>query len=175
MRLGVTGFISVLLSLLLSPAAAIYADEAYQVDFHHVLLGRPQPRNTFLHRPSTSSKASLLYTLSERSVLGAINPKDGSIIWRQQLDNGNGLLRASNGDNVLVSAVNGSLQAWDAAEGRILWEWKSSEEIKALEVLTSDGAGRSVYTVSQGSGAKAVVRKISGDSGAVIWEHEDDR
>ncbi|KAL8703661.1 MAG: hypothetical protein Q9201_003145 [Fulgogasparrea decipioides] len=174
MRPGVTGSILLLVYCLSYPVSAVYADEAYQVDFHHILLGRPQPQTTFLHRPSTSSKASLLYTLSERSVLGAVNPKDGSVIWRQQLDNGCGLLKAFEGDHVLVSAVNGTVQAWDAAEGRLLWDWRGSEEVKALEVSKNDGAGRSIFFITQGPGTKAVIRKVSGDSGAVVWEHVDE-
>ena len=175
MRLGAIDLTLVLLGCFLWSVEAVYADEAYDVDFHHLLLGRPQPRNTFLYRPSVASKASLLYTLSEESVLGAIKPKDGSVVWRQQLKSGNGLLRASDGDNVLLTAVNGSVQAWDAAEGRQLWRLTLNEDIKALEVSRGPGVGRNVYTVSQRGEAKSVVRKISGDSGDVQWEHGDDK
>ncbi|KAL8690116.1 MAG: hypothetical protein Q9218_004365 [Villophora microphyllina] len=174
MRFSVTCLASIVLGLLPCLVSAIYADEAYQVDFHHVLLGRPPPRNTFLHRPSASSKASLLYTLSDRSVLGAVNPKDGSVIWRQQLNHGNGLLKASKGDSILISAVNGTVQAWDSAEGRLMWDWRGSEEIKTLEVVKSHGGGRTIYIVTKGQSTKAVVRMLSGDSGAVVWEYEDE-
>lgn len=175
MRFGVACLASVSLSFLPYLASAIYADEAYQVDFHHVLLGRPQPHSTFLHRPSPSSKASLLYTLSDRSVIGAINPKDGSVIWRQQLNHGNGLLKASDGDSLLFSAIHGIVQAWDAAEGRLLWDWSISEEIMAIEIVKSHGVGRMVYVVTKGPSTKAVVRLLTGDSGAVVWEYEDER
>ncbi|KAL8805000.1 MAG: hypothetical protein Q9182_002202 [Xanthomendoza sp. 2 TL-2023] len=174
MHLGAINFVSLLLFLRFCPADAIYADEAYQVDFHHVLLGLPQPETTFLHRPAPASKASLLYTLSERSVLGAINPKDGSVVWRQQLGNGSGRLKASEGGTTVVTAVNGTVQAWDAAEGRLVWGWRGSEEIKALEVLKSENAAQAVYIITQNTGSKATIRKLSEDSGAVLWEHEDE-
>ncbi|KAL8786695.1 MAG: hypothetical protein Q9213_002630 [Squamulea squamosa] len=173
MRCSATAVVSLLLLFLLSPIDAIYADEAYQVDFHHVLLGTPRAKTTFLDRPSPASKASLLYTLSERSVLGAINPKDGSVIWRQQLGNASGLLKAPCGGNTLISAVNGTVQAWDAAEGRLVWDWTGSEHIKALEVVRSGDAGQGVYIVTQTSGNKANIRKLSEQSGTLLWEHED--
>lgn len=176
MRFGVACLASIFLGFLSCPASAIYADEAYHVDFHHVLLGHPQPRSTFLHRPSASSKASLLYTLSDRSVIGAINPKDGSVVWRQQLNSGNGLLKALDGDSILISAVNGTVQAWDAVEGRLLWDWSISEQIKALEVVKTHDPGRTVFVVTKEErSTKAVVRMLAGDSGAVVWEYEDER
>ncbi|KAI4099535.1 MAG: hypothetical protein L6R37_005926 [Teloschistes peruensis] len=175
MRFGVTCLTSIFLGFLWCPASAIYADEAYHVDFHHVLLGHPQPRSTFLHRPSASSKASLLYTFSDRSVIGAINPKDGSVVWRQQLNPGNGLLKALDGDSILISAVNGAVQAWDAAEGRLLWDWSISGQIKALEVVKSHDLGRTVFlAIKEERSTKAVICMLAGDSGAVVWEYEDE-
>ncbi|KAL9000927.1 MAG: hypothetical protein Q9188_005573 [Gyalolechia gomerana] len=181
MRLGAANPIFLLCSLYLRSIDAIFADDAYQVDFHHVLLGAPQPRNTFLYRPSVSSKASLLYTLSDRSVLGAVNPKDGSVVWRQQLSdgngdgNGNGLLQPSSRGNLVISAVNGTVQAWDAAEGRLVWDWIGHEEIKALVVSQIDVDGHDVYVITQNNGSKAHVRKLAQHSGALIWEYQDER
>ncbi|KAL8767789.1 MAG: hypothetical protein Q9209_005783 [Squamulea sp. 1 TL-2023] len=173
MRCSAIDVVSLLLLFLLRPIDAIYADEAYQVDFHHVLLGTPRAETTFLDRPSPASKASLLYTLSERSVLGAVNPKDGSVVWRQQLGNATGLLRPPSGGSTLISAVNGNVQAWDAAEGRLLWNWAGSEDIKALEVVRSGDAGQGVYIVTQTSGHRTIIRKLSEESGSILWEHED--
>ncbi|KAL8962986.1 MAG: hypothetical protein Q9193_000688 [Seirophora villosa] len=162
------------LCLLPHPLTATFADDAYHVDFHHVLLGAPQPRATFLHRPSAATKASLLYTLSNRSVLGAVNPRDGLVVWRQQLGNGNGLLKPVFGDNIIVSAINRTVQAWDAVEGRLVWDWTSHEEIKTLEVSQSDGGGRGVYILTQGARSGASVRKLSAHSGALVWEFHDE-
>ncbi|KAL8850648.1 MAG: hypothetical protein Q9221_004434 [Calogaya cf. arnoldii] len=173
MRWSAIEVVSLLLLFFSCPIQAIYADEAYQVDFHHVLLGIPRAETTFLDRPSAASKASLLYTLSEKSVLGAINPKDGSVVWRQPLGNGSGLLKAPGGGNTVISAINGTVQAWDAAEGRLVWDWSGSGDIKALEVVRGGGAGQGVYIVTQTVGSKAIVMKLSEDSGVLLWEHED--
>lgn len=177
MRLGATTLVFLLSFILTRPIEAIFADEAYQVDFHHVLLGAPRPRTTFLHRPYNTSKASLLYTLSDRSVLGAVNPKDGSVAWRQELSNGNGngLLKAFSRENLVISAVNGTVQAWDAAEGRLVWDRRVLDDIKALEASQTVADGYGVYVLTQGNGGKAHIRKLSEDSGALIWEYQDER
>ncbi|KAL8751505.1 MAG: hypothetical protein Q9184_006048, partial [Pyrenodesmia sp. 2 TL-2023] len=148
------------LFLLLSPIQAIFADEAYTVDFHHVLLGAPQPGKTFLHRPSVTSKASLLYTLSDRSVLGAVNPRDGSVLWRQQLRAGNGFLKPAFREDSIITAINGTVQAWDAAEGRLVWDWTTAEDIKALEVSQSDAGSHGVYILTQTTENEAIIRKF---------------
>ncbi|KAI4275431.1 MAG: hypothetical protein LQ337_003230 [Flavoplaca oasis] len=174
MRWTATNVVGLALFTLLCPISAIYADEAYQVDFHHVLLGVPQVETTFFDRPSATSKAALLYTLSQSCILGAINPKDGSVVWRQQLANGSGLLKAPAGGDTIISAVNGTIQAWDAAEGRLVWGWRGSGEIKALEVVRDGITGRGIYIVTQAVGTRAVIRKLSEGTGALLWEYEDE-
>ena len=175
MRWTATHVVGLALFTLLCPISAIYADEAYQVDFHHVLLGVPQVETTFLDRPSATSKAALLYTLSQSSILGAINPKDGSVVWRQQLANGSGLVKAPAGGDTIISAVNGTVQAWDAAEGRLVWGWTGSEEIKALEVVRDGITGQGIYMVTQAVGTRVIIRKLSESTGALLWEYEDER
>lgn len=157
---------------------AIFADEAYQTDYHHALLGFPQAHTTFFHRSSFASKASLLYTLSERSVLGAINPKDGAVVWRQRLtdktlnDTGLGLLKAGEGGDTIVSSVHGKVQSWDTTDGRLVWEWRSDGNIRSLEITEGD---RDVLIVSGGDNSKSVVRKLAANTGELLWEHNGDR
>jgi ER membrane protein complex subunit 1 len=143
-----------LLTLALSlsfPVYAIIADEAYHIDYHLALLGIPQSGNTFFHQPSASSSASLLFTISEKGVLGAVNPKDGSLVWRQSLVDSlpapsldtqevkklpeeeqlkalkhnspakAGLL-AENGSGFVVSYYGPTLSAWDAMTGKLVWQ-----------------------------------------------------
>ncbi|KAL9594189.1 MAG: hypothetical protein Q9219_007175, partial [cf. Caloplaca sp. 3 TL-2023] len=174
MRFDVTKW-NLLLCLLVSHLIeATFIDEAYLVDFHHALLGAPQPQTTFLHCPSVTSRASLLYTLSTRSVLGAINPKDGSILWRQQLEDGNGLVKPSSKGNLIISAVNGTVQAWDAADGKFVWDWRNPDEIKALEISPSNIDDHGVYVLTQGHGGNAYIRKFTEDMGTLEWEYQDD-
>ncbi len=158
---------------------AIFADEAYQTDSHHALLGLPQAHTTFFHRPSAASKASLLYTLSERLVLGAINPKDGAVIWRQRLADSaqnhktSGLLKAGEGGDTLISAVNGKVQAWDATDGRLVWEWDGGNGTKVVDVTPSAEGGKYVLVLSEGESSSFVVRSLAADIGEVFWESGD--
>jgi len=178
MRLGAPLLWTIL--LLVSPLSIIatYADEAYTNDFHHALLGTPQSHTTFFHRPSAASKASLLYTLSEKLVLGAINPKDGSVVWRQRLSarnssTGGGYLNAGEAGTV-IGAVHGEVQAWDAADGRLAWGWQGTGSVKGLEVLRGD-AQSGVLVFSEEENSRTVVRKLAADSGKVEWEHTEVR
>ena len=160
---------------------AIFADEAYQTDSHHALLGLPQAHTTFFHRPSAESKASLLYTLSEKLVLGAINPKDGAVIWRQRLADPAqncttpGLLRAGEGGDTLISAVDGKVQAWDATDGRLAWEWDNGASTKVVDITPSADGGICVLIQSEGEGSSFAVRKLAADTGNSIWESGDGR
>ena len=178
MRLGAPLLGTIFLLVLPLPTIATYADEAYTNDFHHALLGTPQSQTTFFHRPSAASKASLLYTLSEKLVLGAINPKDCSVVWRQRLSArngspGGGYLKAGEAGTV-IGAVNGEVQAWDAADGRLAWGWQGAGSVKGLEVL--EGGGQSgVLVFSEEEISRTVVRKLAADSGKVEWEHTEVR
>ena len=157
---------------------AIHADEAYKTDFHHPLLGFPQSHTTFFHRPSAASKASLLYTLSQKHILGAVNPKDGSIVWRQQLAAGNttqgSYLRAEEGGGAIASAYNGEVQAWNAADGRLDWSWTGAGSVKGVELFSRKGY-TDVLVLSEEGGTRSVTRKLASGSGDVVWEHKEER
>lgn len=172
------------------PSLAIFADEAYHIDFHHALLGIPSARTTFFHRPSPSSNAaSLLYTLSEKLVLGAVNPKDGSIVWRQNLtrwsstshggEGVEGFLRAGDGDDTVVSAAGGDVFSWGALDGKLSWESRFSDgsvkdlELAELEDASANGAARD--TIVLFGDKTGTVRRLDGASGNVKWEYKDDR
>ena len=162
-----------------SLSLAIFADEAYRTDYHHPLLGHPEAHNTFFHRPSAASKASLLYTLSERLVLGAINPKNGSVIWRQQLQDqacnltAPRFLKAAEGGSTVVSAASGKVQAWDATDGRLAWEWGYSDRINGLEITAVANGERDVLVLSEHGGSSSVVRRLAAETGKIRWESTD--
>ncbi|MCJ1473890.1 hypothetical protein MMC13_002545 [Lambiella insularis] len=160
-------------------ALAVFADEAYRIDYQHALLGVPQKDTTFFHQPSATSKASLLYTLSDKLVLGAVNPKDGAIVWRQWLkeskteENDTGYLKAVDGEDVVVSAVGHNVNAWDAADGRLVWQWVGRGPVRDLEVLGIEGVKGDVLVATEEEG-KGVVTRLSGSSGEVVWEYSDE-
>ena len=179
MRLDARSVFTVILFQLIRVAFAVYLDEAYQLDYHHALVGIPQAHTTFFHRPSANSKASLLYTLSESGIVGAVNPKDGIILWRQPLGTegrnyrGEGFLKTGEGLNSVFSAVNGTLQAWDAVDGRLGWEWQGRGKVKALEVSIRNGDETEILVLSQEEGSHGVVRCLVAETGVTKWEFKD--
>ncbi|KAH8423543.1 uncharacterized protein LDX57_001303 [Aspergillus melleus] len=166
---------------------AIYPDEVNHIDFHHALLGAPSSQSTFFLKPSTSSNASLLYTLSEKSLLGAVNPRDGSVVWRQNVSRASGpadhgaapILRASDGSNALVSAVGDYLSSWSALDGKLIWENSFDHEpladLELLELQDASAAESAAKdTIALFAGKSGVVRRLDGDSGEVKWEYKDE-
>jgi ER membrane protein complex subunit 1 len=170
---------------------AIFADDAYHIDYHQALLGVPESRNTLFHQPQASSSASLLYTISNKAVLGAVNPKDGSLVWRHALAgepiaNGtNSRLAAAQGDGKVISSFGRHVSAWDALDGKLVWTeaFPSTSHILGLETVPSLG-GQSKASVADvialaghqsATGSSTTIRRLAGDDGSLQWEYSDDR
>ncbi|KAK3186753.1 hypothetical protein K4F52_004499 [Lecanicillium sp. MT-2017a] len=170
-------FQSLLLLGLSSLVAAIYKDEVGHVDFHHSLVGIPQRETTFFHRPRTDDKASLLYTLSDLGVVGAVNPTSGELVWRQQVSqnvtNGAGFLRAPEGENWVAAASGRSVQAWNAMTGRNVWQVEFDGEVKDLEILELTESSRKDVLVLFDEDGTTVLRRLHGGLGNVIWEFRE--
>jgi len=178
---------ALLFAACLSPAAAIYADEVNHVDFHHALLGTPSPDSTFFLKPSSASNASLLYTLSDKLLVGAVNPRDGALVWRQNLSRsadsparGAGVLRGLDGNDALVGAAGSYISSWSAQDGKLGWEKRFSEgvvadlELLQLEDATATSGVRDTIVVV-GSEGTGLVRRLDGSTGKTLWEYKDAR
>src|ERR1700753_1416982 len=131
---------------LLQTALAVFQDEAGEVDYHHALLGLPQLDTTFFHQPQPSSKASLVYTLSELHILGAINPKDGALVWRQSLQpgpNSNASFLFPTEAQSIVSGIDGQIASWSAVDGKQAWNVQKDlpgtlVHLNSLEIADSE-------------------------------------
>ena len=124
-------------SLIPACAFAVFADEAYQTDYHHALLGIPREASTFVHQPVAASKASLIYTLTEKGLVAAVNPKDGSILWRQQLPGANSTSQAvlkAGRENVVASASTSQVASWQASDGRLIWSHDYGHDVAVKDV-----------------------------------------
>lgn len=114
-------------------------------------------------------------------MLGAINPKDGAVIWRQRLADPTqnyttpGLLRAGEGGDTLISAVGTKVQAWDATDGRLVWEWDGGDGTKVIDIRPSAEGGKYVLVLSEGEGSSFAVLKLAADTGEVFWQSGDSR
>lgn len=173
-------------ALCISSVLAVFRDDAYKVDFHYTVLGIPNENTTFFHRPSSSSRTAILYTLSEKSVLGAVNPGNGSIIWRQHLapsavnHTTRGFLQAAGNAELVVSGVGSSVRAWDAWSGRLSWECTVHDDrpIIDLETLEQESGEQTVSSkdvLTLRGGNSPTLQRINGDTGDVRWEFTDNR
>lgn len=170
-------FNSFLLLGLSSLAVAVFKDEVGDVDFHHALFGVPQTETTFFHRPRKDDKASLLYTLGDVGVFGAVNPSNGAVVWRHQISsnitNGGGHLRAPEDEDWVAAAYGQSVQAWSAMTGRNVWHAKFPGEVKDLEIMEmTETSRKDVLALFHEDGA-TVLRRLHGMLGTVVWEFRE--
>jgi ER membrane protein complex subunit 1 len=175
-------YAQVLLTLLLvQQVSAVFQDEAFHVDYQYALLGSPKPDSSFFHRPQASSSASLLYTLSEKLVLGAVNPKDGSIVWRHDLSKSApskispGFLRAKSGENTVVSGIGHHVSAWDALDGKLIWDTQFGDDEVITDLEIVDGGSDVPAVAVLLSGARGAVKTLDLKSGEVNGQYTDDR
>jgi outer membrane protein assembly factor BamB len=170
------------LAACLAPAAAIFEDDAYHIDFHHALVGIPKHDSTFFQKPYAGSKASLLYTLSQNHTLGAINPKDGALVWRQAPPPDcptKGTLRAGEDQDTVISAIGDRVTAWSASDGRVVWENRAHgaivEDLEILEQedgITNTEAKDAIVLLG---GASSSVQRLDGKTGRAKWTFQDTR
>ncbi|KAL2019594.1 hypothetical protein VTK56DRAFT_9491 [Thermocarpiscus australiensis] len=182
-----------------APVRAVFRDEVGHVDYHHALVGLPQRETTFFHRPRRADRASLLYTLSDVGVLGAVNPGSGEVVWRQDLrrDDGGGggggeerlhhgdgdgdvadggFLRAGEGEGWVVGALGRSVHAWDAVSGRNKFSVGFEGVVRDLEVMemTESGGRKDVLVLfEEGEDGATVLRRLNAEDGSVVWEFRE--
>ena len=107
-------------------------------------------------------------------MLGAINPKDGAVIWRQRLADPAqnhttaGLLKAGEGGDTLITAIGSKVQAWDATDGRLVWEWDGGHRTKVVDISPSAENGKYVLVLSEEEGSDSVVRSLAAENGGIL-------
>ena len=176
MRIHV-GFLTFFIQL----AFAIYADEAGLIDYHLALLGPPGNSTTFFHQPVRGSKASLIYTLSEKDVIGAVNPRDGSLVWRRRLPTRGSEyyrpLSKAEAQDVLFTGVNDTAFAYSASDGRLVWHaGRSSDKFKDVTtIINEDGRKqeRNSDAVVLWSGSKNTIQRLDAEKGTAKWTFDD--
>jgi outer membrane protein assembly factor BamB len=141
---------------------AVFKDDAYHTDWHIPLIGPSLASSTFFHRPNVETRASLIYTLTSRSILAAVNPKDGKLVWRQQLPEAGGSGIARPGNGVIVSAVETSIASFGAGSGKLVWENEFAKKVVDLRVTAENTV---VVLFDDGT-----VRLLAEQSGDVVWE-----
>jgi outer membrane protein assembly factor BamB len=169
-------------SLVVPTCQAVFLDDAWKVDWHLALVGAPQDQTTFFHQPVAASKASLLYTLSDKAILGAVNPKDGSLRWRQQLspssNSSSTFLRAAQDHHLVISAVDGQVAAWSAADGRQAWsvdlQDATVKDLEIVEIPEPNEQGGSKDAIVLTGGPLPTVQRLARQDGAQKWLFRDE-
>ncbi|KAF4918089.1 ER membrane protein complex subunit 1 [Colletotrichum viniferum] len=161
-----------------SLVGAVFVDEVGDIDYHHELIGVPQVETTFFHKPRKDDKASLLYSLSDVGVVGAVNPSNGAVVWRQfltgNITNGGGHLRAAEGEDWVVSAYGNTVQAWNAMSGRSVWWTDFTGDVRDLEVMELTENGRKdVLALFEEEDGSSTLRRLNGKDGSVVFEFHD--
>lgn len=167
--------------LYLASVRAIFSDEAFQVDYHQALLGLSLPQATFFSRPQSSSNASLLYTISDNGVLGAVNPGDGSIIWRhalagQPVQNTEYAALTAGGDGKIVSGFQDVVAAWDASNGRLIWSQNlgtGARAIAARRISEPKSSNIDFAVLWSTAAGQNIVARLSGDGSGTKWQYTD--
>ena len=153
---------------------AVFQDEVDHIDYHYELVGVPQRETTFFHRPRRDEKASLLYTLSDVGVLGAVNPSSGAVVWLHLLNgtitDGGGFLRAGEGENWVTGALGQSVHAWDGVSGRNKFWVDFNGVVKDLEIMEMTENDRKDVLALFDEDGSTVLRRLNGDNGDVVWK-----
>jgi len=175
------------LTVLLSTSSAIFADDAFHIDYHHALLGVPQSHTTFFNKPQASTNASLLYSISDKAVLGAINPKDGSALWRQSLagqptdHTSSSFLVARERDGQIISGYGRTISSWDALNGKLIWSYNLPQGIivQGLQPVPGLDTGNAaiqdliLLAAPETANAHSIISRIAGDGSGLRWEYID--
>lgn len=156
---------ALLLVVHLPSSAAVLKDDAYEVDWHIPLIGLALPGSTFFAHPSPESKASLIYTITARAILAALNPKDGEIVWRHQLvEDPQAAGRLTSGAGIVVATIGKDVSAFEMSAGKLVWENFLEKEVTDVKVTASNNA---VVLLEDGT-----VVFLEPQTGDVLWKRK---
>ncbi|KAF6777772.1 hypothetical protein AHF37_03048 [Paragonimus kellicotti] len=116
----------------LNVGIALFEDQIGLFDWNQKYIGKAR----FIDQRLTGSHKTYLFG-SEKNVIASVASRDGSIIWRQVLEDGGKLVAMTRCDNVLISvSVKGSafIRAWDHRSGSIIWETLLSTSASSFDL-----------------------------------------
>ncbi|CAH8434529.1 unnamed protein product [Schistosoma mattheei] len=139
-----------LLALLALSVNAIYEDQVNVLDWNQKFVGKV--KYSKLKFDGTTPKN--YFVGSELNVISSINLKDGSIVWRQVLDEDGELTGFELCGNKLfsLSSKHGTkLRAWDIKFGGVLWEILiDSSESSSGDIWCDENSGILVVAYDKG-------------------------
>ncbi|KAM0786085.1 hypothetical protein ACM66B_006896 [Microbotryomycetes sp. NB124-2] len=127
-----------------------------------------QPLHRFLHAQDaqTGRKRALLVTVTDADVVAAVEPRNGSLVWRQRYSSESRINHQTcSAARVLVSHGHARVDSVDAYFGRTVWTHQAPSASGNVNVLC--WPQRNSHDVIVAS--DKVVQRLSGQSGEVLW------
>lgn len=159
-----------LLATVLYPqtASAMFEDEAGANDWHKHQLGTI----TSLH---VASQGRLL-AASDAAVIASINPADGSLVWRQVLDEKHAVrasLPVGSTGLLTLTGCGAEARLWNAETGNLVWDRATGGSSSSSE--PSSSAPRVAAAASQDAGTVytavgSTVTAFAAAAGSVQWQ-----
>lgn len=198
-RLAFFTLFASLLSLVfgIQNVAARSKAEAGKIDWHVPRIGVPHasndsatpylaPRFHRIIKPDADIKdkaQTAIFVTTESNVVGALNPRNGAIVWRQILDeNDQVLLHKQFGENALAISGNGgaNVRLYHAFTGYLIWESAQHSIRDGLlpepgfpatdaAFITDKLKPNTAPDVVVVSNAR-IVRRLDGAFGGKVWE-----
>lgn len=109
----------------------------------------------------------VLYVTSGYNEVLALNPTDGSIIWREKVSAPSRAAPTIKNGRVFVTTLNNNVIALNAKDGKIIWEYEEIAEATGLLGAASPAVDESMVIAALSSGDLVALRA---DTGAVLWE-----
>ncbi|KAF5398552.1 hypothetical protein PHET_08558 [Paragonimus heterotremus] len=125
----------------LNVGLALFEDQIGLFDWNQKYIGKAR----FIDQRLTGSHKTYLLG-SEKNVIASVASRDGSIVWRQVLEDGGKLVAMTRCDNVLLSvSVKGSafIRAWDHRSGSIIWETLVPTSASSFDLWCDSFSGKS--------------------------------
>ncbi|KAL4458516.1 hypothetical protein ABPG75_013381 [Micractinium tetrahymenae] len=155
-----------LLAAWASPGQAIYADQAGQHDWLQQHVGRVSLA-AFAAKPRAR-----LFVASRAGAVAALSLKDGSLLWRRVLGEGDAAtaLQAAGARVLTLSGGGAQLTAWDAATGAAVW---AANLAGSSDLAGPDAAALAVVADGKRSLAVAVAagsaKGFDAVTGELLW------
>ncbi|KAK4048457.1 hypothetical protein OIV83_004803 [Microbotryomycetes sp. JL201] len=148
---------------------------ADSLDLHVPFIGAPapainvtQPLHRFMHAQDaqTGRKRALLVTTTDAGVLAAVEPRNGSVAWRQRYSADRPIAHdACSPARLVVSHGLARVDSVDAYYGRTIWTHQAHSQSGRVNVFC--WAERNNHDVIIAT--DKVVQRLSGQSGEVHW------
>ncbi|KAJ3221454.1 DUF1620 super [Clydaea vesicula] len=111
--------------ILLNLSVGLFEDQTGLADWHKTLIGTAK----FINYDRSNKKTKLIVS-TNKNVIASLNHKDGSILWRQHLDEQDIILKTATTDDDMklypngevLSLVNNQVQRYGKS-GNIIWTW----------------------------------------------------